>query len=98
QGAYGISSAADGDQFAELNCETAGALYQDVLTVPGSTLYWGLEHADRTGGQASRLLVLISDTSELPENFDPTNYDEIESAGLKDDIQLDFTEYDVEWT
>lgn len=98
QNAYGIRNAADGDQFAELNCETAGALYQDVLTVPGSTLYWGLEHADRTGGQASRLLVLISDTSELPENFDPTNYDEIESAGLKDDIQLDFTEYDVEWT
>lgn len=95
--AYGIDRAAEGDQFAELNCETAGALYQDVLTVPGSTLYWGLEHSDRKGGQSSRLLVLISDTSELPEEFDPTNYDEIADLGLEDNIVLDVTSDEVAW-
>lgn len=95
--AYGIDRAADGDQFAELNCETAGALYQDVLTVPGSTLYWGLEHADRAGDQASRLLVLISDTSELPEGFDPTDYREIVDLGLEDNIVLDVTSDEVAW-
>ena len=95
--AYGIRNAADGDQFAELNCETAGALYQDVLTVPGSTLYWGLEHSDRSGGQSSRLLVLISDTSGLPDGFDPTNYSEIEDMGLEDNIVLDTTTSEVRW-
>lgn len=94
---YGVTGAADGDQFAELNCETAGALYQDVLTVPGSTLYWGLEHSDRSGGQESRLLLLISDTATLPENFDPTDVNSIAELGLSDDIQLDTTASTVGW-
>ena len=95
--AYGMRDAAEGEQFAELNCQVAGALYQDVLTVPGSTLYWGLEHSDRSGGQSSRLLVLISDTSELPDGFDPTNYSEIEDMGLEDNIVLDTTTSEVRW-
>lgn len=95
--AYGISNAAEGDQFAELNCQVAGALYQDVLTVPGSTLYWGLEHSDRSGGQESRLLVLISDTSELPDNFNPADYRDITDAGLEDNIVLDVSTEEVEW-
>ena len=41
---YNTRSAQDGNQFAELNCEAYGALYQDVLTVPGSTLNWSLAH------------------------------------------------------
>lgn len=36
-----------GDQFAELNCENVGALYQDILTTPGSECYWDLDHAGR---------------------------------------------------
>ena len=40
-------TAADGDQFAELNCEMAGALYQDVLTIQGQPLYYGLSHRAR---------------------------------------------------
>lgn len=95
--AYGVSKAADGVQYAELNCETAGALYQDVLTVPGSTLYWGLDHSDRSGGQESRLLVLISNTASLPVGFDPTNLDSIAQLGLQDDIQLDVSTSTVGW-
>lgn len=41
---------ADGDQVAELNANSAGALYQDVLTVPGSTLTWELSHRARSRG------------------------------------------------
>lgn len=37
---HNCDTAADGDQVAEINAEAAGALYQDVLTVPGSTMYW----------------------------------------------------------
>ena len=44
---YGVSAAQEGRQFAELNCEAAGALYQDVLTAPGSSLYWSLYHRAR---------------------------------------------------
>ena len=36
--AYGCASANSGDQFAELNAEGAGALYQDVLTKPGQPM------------------------------------------------------------
>lgn len=44
---YGTVAAADGIQFAELNCEAAGALYQDVLTTPGETLNYQLAHRAR---------------------------------------------------
>ncbi len=44
---FGVSKAVDGDQFAELNCEEEGSLYQDVLTVPGTTLNWSFYHRAR---------------------------------------------------
>ena len=36
-----------GYQYAELNCEAYGALYQEVMTVPGSTLNWAFSHLPR---------------------------------------------------
>ena len=46
-----VEAAADvsggGTQFAELNANESGALYQDVLTTPGATLYWQLSHRAR---------------------------------------------------
>ncbi len=41
------NGAYDGEQFAELNPQTDGALYQDVLTVPGAKLNWELYHKAR---------------------------------------------------
>lgn len=46
--AYGCASANTGDQFAELNAEGAGALYQDVLTKPGQPMNWRFYHRART--------------------------------------------------
>lgn len=40
-------AAYDGDQFAELNCEAAGALYQDVLTREGTPLNYWFAHRAR---------------------------------------------------
>lgn len=40
-------AAPDGKQFAELNCQTAGALYQDVLTMEGVPLNYSLQHRAR---------------------------------------------------
>lgn len=39
--------AASGDQFVELNCEAAGALYQDVITHPNQKLNYSLSHRAR---------------------------------------------------
>ena len=37
----------EGNQCAELNCEASGALYQDVITIPGTQMYWSLYHCAR---------------------------------------------------
>ena len=44
---HGDEIAADGNQFAELNCAAAGALYQDVLTTPGEVLNYQVAHRAR---------------------------------------------------
>lgn len=41
------NAAYEGDQFAELNCEASGALYQDVLTKDGTALNYWLSHRAR---------------------------------------------------
>jgi hypothetical protein len=54
---YNCGEAVDGIQFAELNAETAGALYQDVLTVPEETLYYWLSHRGRNGEDTMYLVI-----------------------------------------
>lgn len=44
---HNCESAAKGVQYAELNAGMDGALYQDVLTTPDSTMYWSLAHRGR---------------------------------------------------
>lgn len=44
---HGDEIAAEGNQFAELNCAAAGALYQDVLTTPGEVLNYQVAHRAR---------------------------------------------------
>lgn len=47
------NAAYEGNQFAELNCEAAGALYQDVLTQEGTPLNYWLAHRARGKSSAS---------------------------------------------
>lgn len=54
---YRCSSAVDGDQIAELNCDGTGALYQDVMTVPGETMNWNLSHRGRNGKDKMALVI-----------------------------------------
>lgn len=60
--------AKDGFQFAELNCEATGALYQDVLTIPGSTLHYRFSHrargTDRDQTEYDTMFLVITSTSE----------------------------------
>ena len=48
---YGVWRAADweegGSQFAELNAEEIGALYQDIITAPHEDIEWEFAHAKR---------------------------------------------------
>lgn len=57
--------AADGNQYAELNAGKAGALYQDILTVPGSTMNWNVAHRGRDGEDTMYLIIMP--TSEAVE-------------------------------
>lgn len=50
---YGTANAEDGNQFAELNCEAEGALYQDVLTNKGTQLNYWFAHRAR-GAEKSK--------------------------------------------
>lgn len=62
---YGCSSAVTGKQFAELNANGVGALYQDVLTMPGQDMNWQFYHKARTrissGDQDSNVITTGSD-------------------------------------
>lgn len=53
--------AQSGKQYAELNCQAAGALYQDVLTVPGTSLNWQLYHRGRNGNDTMYLVIAPTD-------------------------------------
>lgn len=62
---YGCSSAVTGEQFAELNANGVGALYQDVLTMPGQNMNWQFYHKARTrissGSQSGNVITSGSD-------------------------------------
>ena len=53
-----------GDQFAELNCENVGALYQDILTTPGSECYWDLDHAGRWNQNTMYVVAMSSQDAQ----------------------------------
>ena len=53
--------AADGDQYAEINCETSGALYQDVLTDKKVDLNYYLSHRARSRDHGSEGRVSVED-------------------------------------
>lgn len=54
---HNSDGAQSGTQYAELNCQAAGALYQDVLTVPGTSLNWQLYHRGRDGKDTMYLVI-----------------------------------------
>lgn len=54
---FNCGEAVDGTQFAELNANAAGALYQDVLTQPEVELNWKFSHRGRKGEDTMYLLI-----------------------------------------
>lgn len=64
----------DGTQFAELNAEKVGTLYQDVLTAPGATLSWSFGHRSRKNTTTNVMYLVIASTKDA-QNV--TNQDQI---------------------
>lgn len=60
---YG-GKAKDGTQFAELNAEKVGTLYQDVLTAPGATLSWSFGHRSRKNTTTNVMYLVIASTKD----------------------------------
>ena len=54
----------DGTQFAELNAEKVGTLYQDVLTAPGATLSWSFGHRSRKYTGTNVMYLVIASTKD----------------------------------
>lgn len=74
---FGVPRAADhetgGVQFAELNAEAFGALYQDIISVPHENIEWNFAHAPRrkqdwtNGNIANKMFVVIGATEDAQE-------------------------------
>lgn len=81
-----------GDQFAELNCENAGALYQDILTTPGSECYWELDQAGRM--QQNTMYVVAMSTTKAKNHVSETEINSIvelaRNAGMDNTGAEDF--------
>lgn len=61
--------AAVGGQFAEINANTAGTLYQDVVTTPGETMTWTLQHRGRSGADTMKVLIGDAATADVNSNI-----------------------------
>jgi hypothetical protein len=57
--------AAQGDAFAEINANSDATLYQDVLSTPGSTLSWTLDHRGRDGDDSMQVLIGDADAADV---------------------------------
>lgn len=79
------NAAYEGSQFAELNCEAAGALYQDVLTIPGTSLNYWLAHRARGTKSSSKqydtmyLVIMPKSAAVDDNNYELTTQTQLEA-------------------
>jgi len=59
--------AAEGDNYAELNANQASTLFQDVDTVPGTTLFWSISHQGRSTTGSDTMKVKIGTSANQVE-------------------------------
>jgi hypothetical protein len=55
----------EGGSFAELNANSPGTLYQDVVTTPGATMDWTLHHRGRDGIAVMKVLIGDAATADV---------------------------------
>ncbi|MFZ9352942.1 MAG: beta strand repeat-containing protein, partial [Candidatus Limnocylindrus sp.] len=64
---YSTVEPAEGSLLAELNANSVSTLYQDVDTIPGTTLYWSIQHQGRSRSGNDVMKVNIGSTSSQTE-------------------------------
>lgn len=62
---FGGVPAFDGGNFAELNANSFGTLYQDVVTTPGATMTWTLHHRGRDATDVMEVLIGDATTADV---------------------------------
>lgn len=95
------NAAYEGNQFAELNCEAAGALYQDVLTQEGTPLNYWLAHRARGKSSASTsqydTMFLVMMPTKIAEKNKLDNQANLEAYLTKLGLQSQYkTKYSAE--
>ena len=95
------NAAYEGNQFAELNCEAAGALYQDVLTQEGTPLNYWLAHRARGKSSASTsqydTMFLVMMPTKIAEENKLDNQANLEAYLTKLGLQSQYkTKYSAE--
>lgn len=79
---HGLQTAASGNQFAELNAEAAGTLYQDVLTTSGATFNWSFSHAARKT-DSETMYIVIGATAKAQSIVNTENINALVAAAQK---------------
>ena len=57
-------TATNGTQYAEINAGAAGALYQTIATIPGTTMYWSVDHSGRDGTDTMAVVMMPESNTE----------------------------------
>ena len=57
-------TATNGKQYAEINAGAAGALYQTIATIPGTTMYWSVDHSGRDGKDTMAVVMMPESKAE----------------------------------
>ena len=85
---FGVPRAADHDQggvqFAELNAEAVGTLYQDIITAPGEEIEWSFAHAARRSiddwaSNAGNAMFIVIGATEAAQKL--TSQDDLTELG-----------------
>jgi hypothetical protein len=82
--------AAEGAGFAEINANSTGTLYQDVVSIPGATMTWTLQHRAREGDDVMRVLIGNAATADVTSDtgwdyFSPDLTDGVSAWGSHTD-------------
>jgi len=83
-------TANDGDQFAELNAEVAGSLYQDVLTAPGSNLTWAFAHRSRMGTGVNVMYLVIAAAKDAQNITTQTEINKLIANYVRDGAAVNY--------
>lgn len=57
-------TATNGTQYAEINAGAAGALDQTIATIPGTTMYWSVDHSGRDGTDTMAVVMMPESNAE----------------------------------